>query len=142
MVENIEELYTKTRTEGFGKEVKKRIMLGNFVLSADYYDSYYTQAQKVRRRIKTQIDEGLNHVTAFVLPTSPQSAWPVLQNNIDPLREYYADIFTVLANLIGSPAISLPVGKNSHGLPLGIQYLAKQGQDKCLFNFLTKYNLA
>lgn len=119
------DLYKKSRAEGFGKEVKKRIMLGTFVLSADYYDAYYTKAQKVRRLLKQQVDAILNEVDCIVSPTTPTVAFPIGQKMEDALQMYLADIYTVQANVTSHPAISVPIGKNTEGLPMGIQFVGK-----------------
>ncbi|MFN3589177.1 MAG: Asp-tRNA(Asn)/Glu-tRNA(Gln) amidotransferase subunit GatA, partial [Spirosomataceae bacterium] len=119
------DLYKKTRAEGFGKEVKKRIMLGTFVLSADYYDAYYTKAQKVRRLLKEQVDTILNQVDCIISPTTPTVAFPIGQKMEDALQMYLADIYTVQANVTSHPAISVPIGKNAEGLPIGIQFVGK-----------------
>lgn len=127
--------YKKSRSEGFGKEVKRRIMLGTFVLSSGYYDAYYAKAQKVRRLIQQKTNEILNEYDFLLTPTAPEPAFEIGKGETDPVRSYLADIFTVQASLAGVPAISLPAGNNSKGLPLGLQLLAKRFAETELLNF-------
>jgi len=127
--------YKASRTEGFGTEVKRRIMLGTFVLSSGYYDAYYTKAQKVRRVIQDETSKILNQYEFILLPTTPTTA-PVIGENIDdPIAMYLEDIFTVQANLAGLPAISLPLGKHSNGLPFGIQLIGNKFEEAALLSF-------
>lgn len=128
-------MYKKSRAEGFGHEVQKRIMLGTFVLSADYYDAYYTKAQKVRRIIKEKTEELLEQFDFLIMPTSPTTAFPLGGNPTDPLAIYLADIFTVQASLAGVPAISVPVGSDKDGLPIGMQILTKSFAETKLLAF-------
>ncbi|RAK68364.1 Asp-tRNA(Asn)/Glu-tRNA(Gln) amidotransferase subunit GatA [Hymenobacter edaphi] len=121
---DLESLYKKSRSQGFGPEVQRRIILGTFVLSADYYDAYYTKAQRVRRLIKEQTDELLRQYDFLILPTAPTTAFRIGENMKDPLAMYLADIFTVQASLAGVPAISVPVGHDGQGLPIGLQVLS------------------
>lgn len=123
---DLESTYKKSRAEGFGDEVKRRIMLGTFVLSAGYYDAYYAKAQKVRRLIRERTDEILKDYDFILLPTTPTPAFPIGLKTADPVVKYLADIFTVQASLAGIPAITLPCGNNSGGLPLGLQLLGKR----------------
>jgi len=127
--------YKKSRSEGFGKEVKRRIMLGTFVLSAGYYDAYYAKAQKMRRLIRDKTNELLNQYDFILTPSAPEPAPEIGRKETDPVTTYMADIFTVQASLAGAPAISLPVGNNIAGLPLGLQLLAKSFGEKELLNF-------
>ena len=120
------EMYEKSRTEGFGDEVKRRIMLGTYVLSAGYYDAYYGKGQKVRRLIKEDFDRAFHDVDCIVCPTSPTTAFRIGEKVDDPLQMYLNDIFTVSANLAGIPGISVPCGKDHQGLPIGMQILGKQ----------------
>ena len=120
------ELYKRTRSEGFGKEVKRRIMLGTFVLSAGYYDAYYTKAQKVRRLLSDKIKNIFSGSDFILMPTSPATAFKIGEKMTDPIAMYLADIYTVLANLVGIPAISVPLFKHSNGMPFGLQVLAKR----------------
>jgi len=134
-VTSTEELYVHTRTEGFGKEVKKRIMLGSFVLSEAYYDAYFTKAQQVRRMIKDQMDTFFDQFDLIVIPSSPKVAWHIHSKPTDPLEIYMADIYTVLANLAGIPAISIPLGNNTEKMPFGIQVLSRIKEEGKLLNF-------
>jgi aspartyl-tRNA(Asn)/glutamyl-tRNA(Gln) amidotransferase subunit A len=130
--------YKKSRSEGFGKEVKRRIMLGTFVLSAGYYDAYFAKAQKVRRMIREKTDELLREYDFILVPTAPEPAFEIGKKPDDPVVIYLADIFTVQASLAGIPAISLPSGNNSKGLPLGLQLLAGHFREQELLDF-SKY---
>jgi aspartyl-tRNA(Asn)/glutamyl-tRNA(Gln) amidotransferase subunit A len=130
--------YKKSRSEGFGKEVKRRIMLGTFVLSAGYYDAYYAKAQKVRRLIQEKTDKIFEEYDFILMPTAPEPAYNIGKKESDPVVSYLADIFTVQASLTGIPAISLPTGNNTKGLPLGLQLLAKHFNEQGLLNF-SKY---
>jgi aspartyl-tRNA(Asn)/glutamyl-tRNA(Gln) amidotransferase subunit A len=130
--------YKKSRSEGFGKEVKRRIMLGSFVLSAGYYDAYYAKAQKVRRLIQQKTNKIFEEYDFILTPTAPEPAYDIGKEVTDPVVSYLADIFTVQASLTGVPAISLPAGNNSKGLPLGLQLLAKHFNEQELLNF-SKY---
>lgn len=130
----VEQTYKKSRSEGFGPEVQRRIMAGTFVLSHGYYDAYYTKGQKVRRVLKNKTEDILNKYDLILLPTTPSTAFE-LNAVKDPIQMYLQDIFTVHANLTGHPAISLPLGKHSNGLPFGIQVMGKNFGEKDLFNF-------
>lgn len=116
-------LYKKSRTEGFGSEVKRRILLGTYVLSSGYYDAYYAKAQKVRRLIKQDFDKAFADVDVVVSPTAPTTAFKLGQNQDDPVQMYLNDIYTTTANLAGICGISVPAGIHSNGLPVGIQFL-------------------
>jgi aspartyl-tRNA(Asn)/glutamyl-tRNA(Gln) amidotransferase subunit A len=144
--QDIEQTYKKSRTEGFGLEVKRRIMLGTFVLSAGYYDAYYAKAQKVRRLIQEKTKEILADYDFILLPTTPGTAFKIGAKNEDPIKMYLEDIFTVQANLTGMPAISLPVGKHSNGMPFGLQLIANKFEEQELLAFseqvLEKYAYA
>jgi aspartyl-tRNA(Asn)/glutamyl-tRNA(Gln) amidotransferase subunit A len=131
--------YKRSRSEGFGTEVKRRIMLGTFVLSAGYYDAYYAKAQKVRRLIKNRTDEILQQYDFILTPTAPEPAFKIGRDDIDPVVTYLEDIFTVQASLAGVPAISLPVQNNSAGLPLGLQFITKAFNEAELLNFATYF---
>ena len=133
---DLESLYKKSRAQGFGAEVQRRIMLGTFVLSADYYDAYYTKAQRVRRLIKDKTDELLRQFDFLILPTSPTTAFKLGEKQ-DPVSMYLADIFTVQASLAGVPAISLPVGTDGAGLPIGLQIMAGDFREADLLAFST-----
>ena len=135
---DLNSLYKKTRAEGFGEEVQRRIMLGTFVLSASYYDAYYTKAQKVRRLIKEKTDELLSRFDFLILPTAPTTAFSIGENAKDPLAMYLADIFTVQASLAGVPAISVPAGTDATNLPIGLQLIGRSFEEQELFAF-SKY---
>ncbi|PWG81004.1 Asp-tRNA(Asn)/Glu-tRNA(Gln) amidotransferase subunit GatA [Pararcticibacter amylolyticus] len=135
---DLETTYKKSRSEGFGAEVKRRIMLGTFVLSAGYYDAYYAKAQRVRRLIREKTDEILKDHDFILLPTSPGPAFGLGEKTDDPVVMYLADIFTVQASLAGIPAISLPLGNNSDGLPLGVQLIGRRFGEAELLAF-SKY---
>lgn len=137
---DLQSTYKKSRSEGFGKEVKRRIMLGTFVLSAGYYDAYFAKAQKVRRLIREKTDEILKEYDFILVPTAPEPAFPLGREEKDPVITYLSDIFTVQASLTGAPAISLPAGNNGSGLPLGLQLLTKHFNEQELLNF-SKYFL-
>lgn len=137
---NLTETYKKSRTEGFGNEVKRRIMLGTFVLSTGYYDAYYSKAQKVRRLIFDKTKEILQDFDFILMPVAPTTAWNLGEKMDDPVAMYLADIFTVQANMVGMPAISLPVGKHANGLPIGLQLMADQFEESDLLAF-SKYVL-
>ena len=132
---DLESTYKLSRTEGFETEVKRRIMLETFVLSAGYYDAYYSKGQKVRRIIKNKTQEILNKYDFILLPSTPNSAFKFGQNDADPIAMYLEDIFTVQANITGLPAISLPLGKKTDGLPFGIQLMGKAFDESRLLAF-------
>jgi aspartyl-tRNA(Asn)/glutamyl-tRNA(Gln) amidotransferase subunit A len=131
---DLESTYKKSRAEGFGMEVKRRILLGTFILSAAHYDAYYTKAQKVRRLIRDKTEELLAQYDFIMLPTTPTPAFPLGQSK-DPVTNYLADIFTVQASLCGVPAISLPASTNKGGLPLALQFLTKRFAETELLAF-------
>ena len=133
--EDLDSTYTKTRTEGFGKEVQRRIMLGTFVLSAGYHDAYYTKAQKMRRLIQEKTNEILNEYDFILSPTTPHTAFELGIERKNPVSIYLEDIFTVLANLSGNPAISLPLATHSNGMPFGTQFIAKPFRESELLSF-------
>lgn len=132
---DIESTYVLSRSEGFGMEVKRRIMLGTFVLSAGYYDAYYSKAQKVRRILKNKTNEVFKEVDFILTPTTPTTAFGINDKTDDPITMYLQDIFTVYANLVGCPAISLPVGKHQNGLPFGMQLMGNDFEEKNLLSF-------
>lgn len=134
IAKGVEDTYKKSRSEGFGPEVQRRIMAGTFVLSHGFYDAYYTKGQQVRRVLKNKTDEILSQYDMILLPTTPSTAFE-LNAVKDPIQMYLQDIFTVHANLTGNPAISLPLGKHSNGMPFGIQVMGKNFEEKQLFNF-------
>lgn len=130
---DLESVYKKSRSEAFGKEVKRRIMLGTFVLSAGYYDAYYSKAQKVRRLIQNKTFEILKDFDVIVTPSTPGPAFEFGKNSKDPIQMYLEDIFTVQANISGVPAISVPCGTHSSGMPLGIQLMSNYFEESTLF---------
>ncbi len=121
--------YEKTRAEGFGIEVKRRIMLGTFVLSAGYYDAYFSRAQRVRQLLCRQTEAIFENYDFIIMPTSPSTAFPIGDKTDDPIAMYLADIYTVMANLVGIPAISLPIFRHSNGLPFGLQVMAARFEE-------------
>lgn len=132
---DLDSLFKKSRSEGFGREVKRRIMLGTFVLTSDFYDAYYTKAQRVRRLIQESTEKILESYDFIITPTTPSTAFKFGEKTKDPVAMYLADIFTVQANLSGHPAISIPAGVHSNGMPWGIQLMGKQFGEKKLFSF-------
>ena len=134
---SLEDSYMWSRSEGFGKEAKRRIMIGTYVLSSGYYDAYYKQAQKLRTKLIEEFDEAFSKCDYLIGPTSPSVAFNVGEKNSDPLQLYLLDIMTVGANLVGNPAISIPAGL-SDGLPVGLQIMAPQKQDRELLG-ISKY---
>ena len=132
--ENLIDMYEKTRSEGFGDEVKRRIMIGTYVLSSGYYDAYYLKAQKVRRLIKNDFDEAYKKVDAILTPSTPSSAFKIGEKLNDPVSMYLNDIFTVPINLAGLPAISLPAGHDKNGFPLGLQVIGKAFDEQTILN--------
>lgn len=129
-IRNLEEMYTKSRSAGFGDEVKRRIMLGTYVLSAGYYEAYYRKAQKVRTLIKRDFEDAFKKYDVIVTPTSPTTAFKLGEKMDDPLQMYLSDIYTISANLAGIAGLSLPCGKDSGGLPIGMQILGKPFDEK------------
>ncbi|MEQ9166601.1 MAG: Asp-tRNA(Asn)/Glu-tRNA(Gln) amidotransferase subunit GatA [Fulvivirga sp.] len=132
---SLESMYKKSRSEGFGEEVKRRIMLGTFVLSASYYDAYYNKAQKVRRLIRDASKEILNKYDFIITPTTPTTAFKFGEHSTDPLSMYLADLYTVQASVSGLPAISIPAGKGKGNLPIGIQVIADDFEEEKLLAF-------
>jgi aspartyl-tRNA(Asn)/glutamyl-tRNA(Gln) amidotransferase subunit A len=126
-------VYEQTRAAGFGEEVKRRILIGAYVLSAGYYDAYYLKAQKVRRRIADDFDAAFSRVDALLTPTAPSAAFGLGEGSADPVAMYLNDIFTVTVNLAGLPAISLPGGLDAKGLPLGLQLIGRALDEGTLF---------
>lgn len=132
---DLHSMYKKTRSEGFGKEVQRRILLGTFVLSASYYDAYYTKAQKVRRIIRDQLKSILAEYDFILMPITPTTAFKLGEHTENPLEMYLADLFSIQANVAGLPAISLPCGRDDNGLPVGLQVMANDFEESSLFNF-------
>ena len=132
--ENLIDMYEKTRSEGFGDEVKRRIMIGTYVLSSGYYDAYYLKAQKVRRLIKNDFDVAFNQVEAILTPSTPSSAFKIGEKTNDPISMYLNDIFTVPINLAGLPGISIPAGLDKNDYPLGLQIIGKAFDEQNILN--------
>ncbi|HEY5289270.1 MAG TPA: Asp-tRNA(Asn)/Glu-tRNA(Gln) amidotransferase subunit GatA [Caulobacteraceae bacterium] len=130
----LSDVYQLTRSAGFGEEVKRRILIGAYVLSAGYYDAYYLKALKVRRRIADDFDAVFNKVDALLTPTAPSAAFGLGDNSADPIAMYLNDIFTVTVNLAGLPAISVPGGRDAQGLPLGLQLIGRALDEATLFS--------
>jgi len=131
-VADLTEFYKRSRSEGFGKEVKRRILLGTFVLSAGYYDAYFSKAQQVRRMLAEKTTSIFSDFDAIFLPTAPTTAVAIGENQDDPIAMYLADIYTVFANLTGIPGISIPLFKHSNGLPFGLQVLTNKQDELTL----------
>jgi aspartyl-tRNA(Asn)/glutamyl-tRNA(Gln) amidotransferase subunit A len=131
---DLESTYKKSRSEGFGKEVKRRIMLGTFVLSAGYYDAYYSKGQKVRRLIRNKTKEIFKDHDFILTPSTPGTAFEFGKNSADPIKMYLEDIFTVQANIAGICAISVPCGLHSNGLPMGLQLMCDDFEEAKMFN--------
>ena len=139
--DNIGDVYLKSRTEGFGNEVKRRIMLGNFVLSSGYFDAYYKKAQRVQTLIKEEFSKVFESCDALIMPTSPTTAFKIGEKFDDPLKMYLGDIYTIPANIAGVPAMSVPCGKDSKGLPIGFQLFANKFDEKTLLNLANFYEI-
>jgi len=132
-VEDLQEMYFRTRSEGFGTEVKRRIMLGTYVLSAGYYEAYYKKAQQVRRMIKDEFDAAFREVDILITPTTPTPAFRLGEKLDDPLQMYLSDIYTVTVNLAGICALNLPIARTQQGLPIGMQLMAGMFRESDLF---------
>ncbi len=139
---DLDELYRKTRTEGFGEEVKKRIMIGTYVLSHGYYDAYYLQAQKIRRMISNDFQEAFKNCDLIAGPVTPQVAWKIGEQNTDPLANYLADIFTLPASLAGLPAMSMPCGLGAFNMPVGLQLIGNYLGESRLLNVAHQFQMA
>ncbi|MEO8572335.1 MAG: Asp-tRNA(Asn)/Glu-tRNA(Gln) amidotransferase subunit GatA [Pyrinomonadaceae bacterium] len=135
----LREMYFKTREEGFGEEVKRRIMLGTYVLSSGYYDAYYSKAQKVRALVKRDYQKAFATCDAILTPTSPSVAFKIGEKSDDPLAMYLNDVYTVSANLAGTPALSIPCGLSSDGLPIGTQLIGTFWSEQQLLNLAHRY---
>jgi aspartyl-tRNA(Asn)/glutamyl-tRNA(Gln) amidotransferase subunit A len=130
---DLRDLYERTRAEGFGAEVRRRILIGTYVLSAGYYDAYYLKAQKIRALIKRDFDEAFGKVDAIVTPATPSAAFGMDEKQDDPVKMYLNDVFTVTANLAGLPGIAVPAGLDAQGLPLGLQVIGKSFDEETVF---------
>ena len=138
--QHLDELYINTRTQGFGREVQRRIMIGTYVLSAGYYDAYYLKAQKMRRLIYNDFMEAFKQCDVILTPTSPITAFPIGDESMlkNPINMYLNDVFTVSVNLAGLPAMSLPIGLAQNGLPLGMQIIGKPFDEGTIFKTAAK----
>jgi aspartyl-tRNA(Asn)/glutamyl-tRNA(Gln) amidotransferase subunit A len=130
---DLRDLYERTRAEGFGAEVRRRVLIGTYVLSAGYYDAYYLRAQKIRALILRDFTDAFTRVDALLTPTAPSAAFAQGENMDDPIKMYLNDLFTVPANLAGVPAISVPAGLDANGLPLGLQVIGKSFDEETVF---------
>ncbi|HBP46284.1 amidase family protein, partial [Pseudomonas sp.] len=137
---DLTDLYKRSRAEGFGPEVQRRILVGAYALSAGYYDAYYLQAQKIRRLIKNDFMAAFNEVDIILGPTTPNPAWKIGAKNSDPVSAYLEDVYTITANLAGLPGLSMPAGFVD-GLPVGVQLLAPYFQEGRLLNVAHQYQL-
>ena len=132
---SLKDIYRNSRSEGFGKEVKRRILLGTYVLSAGYYDAYYKKAQKVRTLIKKEFENAFKKYDVILTPTAPTTAFDIGSKIEDPLSMYLMDIYTVPINIAGVPAISIPCGQGDDGMPMGMQLIAKHFNEDMLYRF-------
>jgi aspartyl-tRNA(Asn)/glutamyl-tRNA(Gln) amidotransferase subunit A len=130
---DLRDLYERTRAAGFGAEVRRRIMIGTYVLSAGYYDAYYLKAQKVRALIRRDFEEAFGKVDAIVTPATPSAAFGMDEKQDDPVAMYLNDIFTVTANLAGLPGLAVPAGLDAQGLPLGLQVIGRAFDEETVF---------
>ena len=133
-IKDLEDMYSQTRAEGFGEEVKRRILIGTYVLSAGYYDAYYLRAQKVRTKIVEDFNLAFNKCDAILTPTAPTGAFKIGEKNIDPVTMYMNDVFTVPSSLAGLPAMSIPSGLDAQGCPLGLQLIGKGFDEETIFS--------
>jgi aspartyl-tRNA(Asn)/glutamyl-tRNA(Gln) amidotransferase subunit A len=141
-LKTLSEMYRRSRDEGFGAEVKRRIMLGTYALSAGYYDAYYLKAQKVRTLLTRDFEQAFQKVDAIVTPTSPTAAFRLGEKSNDPLAMYLADIYTVTADLAGIPGISIPCGQTKEKLPIGLQILGKHFDEATILRIAQAYENA
>lgn len=131
---NIDDLYVRSRTQGFGKEVQRRIMLGNFVLSSGYYDAYYNKAKKIQQKLKNNFNEIFNYYDAILMPTTFKEAFKLGDKNTDPVSMYLEDLFTVIANVTSIPSINVPYSYGENNLPLGVQFLTKEFNETIIYS--------
>ena len=141
-VRSLADMYERTRDEGFGAEVKRRIMLGTYALSAGYYDAYYLKAQRVRTLLTRDFEKAFEKVDAIVTPTSPTAAFKLGEKADDPLAMYLADIYTVTADLVGIPGISIPCGESRERLPVGLQILGRHFDEATILRVAHAYEQA
>ncbi len=135
----LEDVYVKSRSEGFGKEVQRRIMLGNFVLSSGYFDAYYKKAKSLQQLLKKEFAKAFEKCDCILTPTTPGEAFEIGGKIKDPLAMYLEDLFTVPASIAGIPALSVPYAKGEHGLPLGLQFMGKERSEKVLYDIAKKF---
>jgi aspartyl-tRNA(Asn)/glutamyl-tRNA(Gln) amidotransferase subunit A len=135
-------MYKKTRSQGFGDEVKRRIMIGTYVLSHGYYDAYYLQAQKIRRMIADDFQQAFKTCDVIAGPVAPTVAWKIGEKADDPVASYLADIYTLPASLAGLPGMSVPVGFGAHHMPVGLQLIGNYLQESRLLNMAHRYQQA
>src|SRR5207248_5650698 len=140
--DDLEDMYKKTRREGFGAEVKRRILVGTYVLSHGYYDAYYLKAQQLRRLIAEGFKRAYRDCDVIVGPTAPSAAFPIGAKSGDPVQMYLNDIFTVAGNLTGAPAISIPCGFDGNGLPIGLQIQGDYFSESSILNVAHRYQQA
>lgn len=140
--DGLRDMYCKTREAGFGAEVKRRIMLGTYVLSSGYYDAYYAKAQRVRQLVRSDYIHAFENCDAILTPTSPDTAFKLGERSADPLAMYLSDIYTVSANLAGVPAISVPCGSSGEGLPIGLQLIGNFWSESKLLELAHSYSIA
>jgi aspartyl-tRNA(Asn)/glutamyl-tRNA(Gln) amidotransferase subunit A len=133
------DMYLNTRAQGFGMEVKRRIMLGTYALSSGYYEAYYRKAQQVRTLIKQDFEDAFKNIDVIVTPTSPTAAFRAGEKTADPLQMYLSDIFTISVNLAGVPAISVPCGFTSDNLPVGLQFIGKHFDEESILKISYAY---
>ncbi len=136
------DMYMKSRSQGFGPEVKRRIMLGTYALSAGYYDAYYKKGQQVRTLIKRDFDEAFRKVDVIATPTAPTAAFRIGEKSADPLQMYLSDIFTISVNLAGIPGLSLPCGFTKNNLPIGLQLLGRHFNEEAIIHAAYAYEQA
>ena len=132
--DNLESMYSNTRSKGFGDEVKRRIILGTYVLSSGYYDAFFKKGQQVRRLIKNDFEKVFSKLDVILLPTSPTSAFKQKQNLSDPLKMYLSDVFTTPVSLSGLPALSFPAGNTKKNLPIGLQLIGNFFKEQAILN--------
>ena len=140
-ISNLESMYKKSRTHGFGPEVLRRILLGTFVLSSGYQDAFYTKAQKVRRLVKDYTEKILEEYDFIISPTTATTAFEINSKTIDPVEMYLSDLFTVQASVAGIPAISIPLGEDQNAMPIGLQVMTASFEEEKLFSFAKSFKI-
>ena len=139
---DLNEMYAKTRAQGFGEEVKRRILMGTYVLSHGYYDAFYLKAQKIRRLIANDFRAAFEHCDVIIGPTTPTVAFPLGEKTDDPVQMYLADIYTISSNLAGLPAMSIPCGTGQHNMPVGLQIIGPWFGESAMLNVAHQYQQA